>query len=408
MSSIESLLILSKVVLASLLFLLLGAATAEAEAARYGDQATFQTAAMNLGQQDAFYEACHGERPQYRNRYDTLSTSAHPALRGELLGIYDFYYRTFSQSSAAMRGNSCPPAHQAKIEKIAATYFATLEPGGATATPSAAETPTSGTDNSGESVAKESKPASGAFDAAIARMKSHLAECEEIRAQHKPSMNDIALDSEALQKNAKNSPLTFANTCASKCQQAAQQERWKDRPDSPLTQKDFNQYVAACDNSHELAVARNAEVAAATAAEDADREANVASAGGGNPLASIEGFFGQFSDWNIRIEADAFIGDVNVGLARHARFSINDIDAVEYRAGGGNKKFFIFRCRSRANCVRMEDNRGKGPTSRDVHDLIVAVKPSAADRISRETLSSLGIDIERWAQSIGSSVDVSF
>ena len=203
--------------------------------------------------------------------------------------------------------------------------------------------------------------------------------------------------------NKKSPAYQLAAQCATSCQSAwSSMSSAKHQVGGSVSNRTIEIHVSNCSKEYQLAVAGYAE----RKDQMAERDAVVASTAGGETVANVLSFFAQHSTWDIQISGGDFSGAINERFARHVKFNIVDIEAVNYvQLQGG---FLRFNCAGGSNCIQLGDDRGDGLKFRDVHNVNINVGSTAGGVKSMDQVNAFGLDLERWAHSVGGNVDADF
>lgn len=233
-------------------------------------------------------------------------------------------------------------------------------------------------------------------DADILLARERLDECKSIQLETKTTSKVPA--------NKESSAYQLASQCATSCNAAwSSLSSAKHQVEPGVSNRTIEIHVSNCSREYELAVASYAE----HQDQMAERDALVASSAGADAVANVLSFFAQHSTWDIQINGGDFSGFINERFPRHAKFNITEIEAVNYVQFRGG--FLVrFNCAGGSNCIQLGDDRGDGLKFRDVHNVNINVGSTAGGVKSMDQVNAFGLDLERWAHSVGGNVDADF
>jgi hypothetical protein len=163
-------------------------------------------------------------------------------------------------------------------------------------------------------------------------------------------------------------------------------------------------HVPACRENHELALASYAELQGVAA----ERDAMVAATASGDAAGNVQRFFDQHSPWVIQISSGDLSGSFSDQYTAYTKFNITDIESVALVHHPKVGYFFKFTCIDRSSCVQLGDDRGGNVEFRGVSSANVSVNGSAGSANDMERINAFGLDLERWAVSMGGKVNANF
>ena len=202
----------------------------------------------------------------------------------------------------------------------------------------------------------------------------------------------------------------IASRCATSCNAAwSSMSSAKHQVGAGETDRNIEIHVSNCKSYYEQAAASYVEHQEQKAAQAAERDTLVASTSGADAVANVLDFFAQHSTMDIQISGGDFSGVAVDDFTRHAKFNIADIESAAYRRRP-SQAFISFICRNGSNCIQLGVDRGNGPEYMGANTMYVPLGPwkGGAEEKFLEPLKAVGLDLERWAHSVGGDIDANF